>query len=95
MAVTGPTITAEGAVSAWEGFRTGLWPKTIDVRDFIQQNYEPHDGDATFLAPATARTQKIWDTPTGTLRRGETQGGARRLADPQLDHGPRAGLHRS
>jgi formate C-acetyltransferase len=60
------TITQEtpraGTVSPWRGFRTGLWQKEINVRDFIQQNYEPYDGDASFLTPATARTQKIWDT---------------------------------
>ena len=41
--------------------RPGLWQKEINVRDFIQQNYEPYDGDESFLAPATARTQTIWD----------------------------------
>ena len=46
-----------GTVSPWRGFRTGLWQKEINVRDFIQQNYEPYDGDASFLTPATARTQ--------------------------------------
>jgi formate C-acetyltransferase len=52
---------AELAKSAWQGFRPGLWQKEINVRDFIQQNYEPYDGDASFLAPATKRTLKIWD----------------------------------
>jgi len=52
----------EDAISPWQGFHPGLWQKTIDVRDFIQQNYEPYDGDESFLAPATKRTQKIWDT---------------------------------
>ncbi len=50
----------EGAVSAWNGFRSGLWQTEINVRDFIQQNYEPYDGDDAFLAPATERTQRIW-----------------------------------
>ena len=54
--------TAEGAAAPWNGFRTGLWQKEINVRDFIQQNYEPYDGDESFLAPATKRTQKIWET---------------------------------
>lgn len=45
---------------AWEGFRTGLWQKEINVRDFIQQNYTPYEGDASFLAHATARTKKLW-----------------------------------
>ena len=46
--------------SGWSGFNAGLWQKDIDVRDFIQQNYKPYEGDASFLAPATERTQKIW-----------------------------------
>jgi formate C-acetyltransferase len=58
------TKTTEAAAAPWQGFRTGLWQKEINVRDFIQQNYEPYDGDGTFLAPATARTLKIWDTLT-------------------------------
>ena len=45
---------------AWRGFRPGLWQTQLDVRDFIQQNYLPYDGDDTFLTPATARTQRIW-----------------------------------
>ena len=44
----------------WDGFNSGLWQKEINVRDFIQQNYTPYDGDASFLAPATARTKGIW-----------------------------------
>ncbi len=46
--------------SAWAGFTPGLWQKEINVRDFIQQNYEPYDGDGSFLAPATERTKKLW-----------------------------------
>src|SRR6185436_4596182 len=49
------------AISPWHGFRTGLWQKEINLRDFIQQNYEPYEGDESFLAPATKRTQAIWD----------------------------------
>jgi formate C-acetyltransferase len=47
--------------SPWEGFQTGLWQKEINVRDFIQRNYEPYDGDESFLAPATERTKKLWE----------------------------------
>ena len=39
----------------WDGFKPGLWQKEINVRDFIQQNYEPYEGDGSFLAPATER----------------------------------------
>ena len=38
----------------------GLWQNEINVRDFIQQNYTPYEGDESFLAPATGRTRKIW-----------------------------------
>jgi len=51
---------AEVESKPWRGFRTGLWMREIDVRDFIQQNYEPYEGDESFLAPATPRTQKLW-----------------------------------
>lgn len=46
---------------AWEGFKPGLWQKEINVRDFIQQNYEPYEGNESFLAPATERTKSIWE----------------------------------
>ena len=45
----------------WEGFHPGLWQKEINVRDFIQQNYTPYEGDDSFLAQPTERTKKIWD----------------------------------
>jgi formate C-acetyltransferase len=47
--------------SEWDGFNVGLWQTQINVRDFIQQNYEPYDGDESFLAPATERTKNIWN----------------------------------
>jgi formate C-acetyltransferase len=54
------TIGQEQPASPWQGFRTGLWQKQINVRDFIQQNYDPYEGDADFLASATDRTKKLW-----------------------------------
>ena len=47
---------------AWRGFKPGLWQRDINVRWFLQQNYEPYDGDSTFLTPATERTRGIWST---------------------------------
>src|ERR1043165_5613306 len=62
MASTAPQeISGKRSVPGWEGFNVGLWQSEIDVRDFIQQNYEPFEGDETFLAPATERTTKLWD----------------------------------
>jgi formate C-acetyltransferase len=45
---------------AWRGFKPGLWQRDINVRWFLQQNYTPYDGDDSFLAPATDRTERIW-----------------------------------
>ena len=55
---------AKAEESPWRGFRSGLWQKQIDVRDFIQQNYEPYEGDESFLASATPRTEDLWDKLT-------------------------------
>jgi formate C-acetyltransferase len=60
MASTAPQETRK-TIPGWEEFNTGLWQTEIDVRDFIQQNYEPFEGDETFLAPATERTTKMWE----------------------------------
>jgi formate C-acetyltransferase len=47
--------------SAWAGFQKGVWTKELNVRDFIQQNYRPYEGDESFLSQPTVRTRKIWD----------------------------------
>ena len=59
---------------AWSGFHPGLWQADIDVRDFIQQNYTPYDGDGAFLAPATARTLAIWNRLTALFPEERTKG---------------------
>ncbi|SEJ32645.1 formate C-acetyltransferase [Demequina mangrovi] len=46
---------------AWRGFTSGAWCDGIDVRDFIQLNYTPYEGDDSFLAGPTARTTGVWD----------------------------------
>ena len=46
---------------AWNGFQNGDWQKEIDVRSFIQTNYTPYEGDASFLVGPTERTKKLWD----------------------------------
>ena len=62
MAATQPLEFATGtAERPWQGFRSGLWQKEVDVRDFIQQNYTPYEGDGSFLKGATPRTQRVWD----------------------------------
>ena len=44
----------------WEGFKGQLWKEEINVRDFIQKNYKPYDGDESFLAAPTDATNKLW-----------------------------------
>ena len=47
--------------TAWKDFNTGVWDKSVDVRDFIQRNYIPYEGDDSFLAGPTERTTKLCD----------------------------------
>ncbi|MET9061101.1 formate C-acetyltransferase [Streptomyces antibioticus] len=62
MTTTVPTVTAGDRVTAaWRGFAGTRWRELIDVRDFIQANYTPYEGDASFLAGASERTRAVWE----------------------------------
>ena len=45
----------------WASFKGGVWEKEINVRDFIQKNYTPYEGDETFLAGPTKATNELWE----------------------------------
>ncbi len=45
---------------AWEGFRTGEWRHLVNVRNFIQKNYTPYEGNDSFLSGTTEKTDKVW-----------------------------------
>ncbi len=45
----------------WKGFKEGRWQRHIDVRDFIQKNYTPYEGDDSFLVGPTEKTTKLWN----------------------------------
>lgn len=60
---------------AWEGFEGGNWLNEIDVRDFIQKNYTPYEGDESFLVGPTERTTKLWDDVMSLLLKEREQGG--------------------
>lgn len=47
--------------AAWAGFAQGEWQNSINVRDFIQKNYTPYEGDEAFLSGATPATTALWD----------------------------------
>jgi hypothetical protein len=51
----------EKLATAWEGFTKGDWQNEVNVRDFIQKNYTPYEGDESFLAGATEATTTLWD----------------------------------
>lgn len=44
----------------WRGFTPGHWGREVNVRDFIQKNYTPYDGDQSFLEGPTENTTKLW-----------------------------------
>jgi formate C-acetyltransferase len=46
----------------WQGFKEGIWTQQVHVRDFIQKNYMPYEGDESFLAGVTEKTEKLWNT---------------------------------
>ncbi len=56
----GATAQDRAQIPAWAGFASGPWQDAIDVRDFIQRNYQPYEGDSSFLAGPTERTTAIW-----------------------------------
>ncbi len=58
----------------WRDFDGDAWKKRIDVRDFIQKNYTPYDGNDAFLAGPTARTQALWKKLTPLLKKERAKG---------------------
>ncbi len=60
----------------WEGFEGGDWKTEINVRDFIQKNYKPYEGDSSFLAGPTEKTNKLWNKVLELYKKEhESQGG--------------------
>ncbi|MBR9726957.1 formate C-acetyltransferase [Shewanella intestini] len=55
------TKETEVFASAWNDFAAGDWKSEVNVRDFIQKNYSPYEGDEAFLAEATPATTTLWD----------------------------------
>jgi len=75
---------------AWRGFKPGPWQTRINVRDFIQRNYTPYEGDASFLAGATERTRKVWEKLVPLLAEETKKGVLAVSQEPSsiLAHGP-------
>ena len=59
----------------WAGFVEGRWQKEINVFEFIRLNYQPYEGDASFLAPATEATNELWAKLQGLQKEERAKGG--------------------
>lgn len=62
-------------MDAWRGFNKGNWCTDIDVRNFINQNFTPYEGDESFIKGPTEATKKLWQKVTGLLKVESEKGG--------------------
>ena len=77
----------------WAGFKAGRWCNTsVNVRDFIQHNYTPYDGNEEFLSGPTAATKKLWDEVMELSRKEREAGGVldmdTKIVSTITSHGP-------
>ena len=59
----------------WQGFEKGNWQNEIDVRNFIQKNYTPYEGDESFLSGPTEKTKKLWNKVLRLYKKEKENGG--------------------
>jgi formate C-acetyltransferase len=62
------TVAHDTQPDAWRDFRGVQWRHSIDVRSFVQENYTPYDGDASFLTGPTERTTAVYGRLAAMLR---------------------------
>ncbi|MCM1084261.1 MAG: formate C-acetyltransferase [Clostridium sp.] len=81
-------LEAEG----WNGFVPGKWQKEVEVRDFIQKNYTPYEGDDTFLAEPTQNTKDLWQMVLDLSKKEREAGGVldmdTKVVSTLTSHGP-------
>ena len=65
----------------WKDFNTGSWENEINVRDFIQKNYTPYEGDASFLTSPTEKTKKLWNEVLELYKKERENGGVLDISD--------------
>jgi formate C-acetyltransferase len=65
----------------WNNFKSGSWEEEINVRDFIQKNYTPYEGDASFLVDATERTKTLWNDVLELYKKEREAGGVLDISD--------------
>ncbi len=78
--------------SEWDGFVSGQWQKVIDVRDFIQKNYTPYEGDDAFLTGPTQATKDLWAQVMDLAKKEREAGGVldmdTKVVSTLTSHGP-------
>ena len=76
----------------WRTFTSGVWEKEINVRDFIQRNYSPYDGDDSFLEGPTDDTKALWDQVLDLSEEERKKGGVldmdTKIVSTIISHGP-------
>ncbi len=81
-------LEAEG----WDGFVPGKWQKEVEVRDFIQKNYTPYEGDDSFLADPTQDTKDLWQMVLDLSKKEREAGGVldmdTKVVSTLTSHGP-------
>ena len=65
----------------WNNFNLGSWAEEIDVRNFIQKNYTPYEGDASFLSDATEKTKKLWNIVLELYKKEREAGGVLHISN--------------
>ncbi len=76
----------------WQGFAAGKWSECVDVRDFIQKNYEQYNGDESFLAAPTQNTKDLWNQVLDLSKKEREAGGVldmdTKVVSTLTSHGP-------
>ena len=85
-----PKEVSEFPETAWRGFKPGAWQSRVNVRDFIQRNYTPYEGDGKFLQGPTRRTRAMWETLQPLLAKEREKGvlDVSQVPSGILAHGP-------
>lgn len=84
-----PLNSMNNVANPWRDFTAGAWQKEVNIRDFIQRNYTPYQGDASFLAGATERTRLLWAKLNELLKQERAKG----VLDVSADRGTSITAH--
>jgi formate C-acetyltransferase len=85
-----PALFGQKSAGAWRAFLPGIWQSRVNLRDFIQHNYTPYEGDGSFLSGPTERTQALWQQLVPLLAEEREKGiiDVSQVPSSILAHGP-------